>query len=48
MIAGYSAIVNPAALGREFEVIIHADLAAKDLVTVEAFEDRVAAMDEVV
>jgi DNA-binding Lrp family transcriptional regulator len=39
--------VNPAALGREFEVIIHADLVAKDLATVEAFEDRVAAMDEV-
>src|SRR3712207_3839393 len=26
VITGYSAIINPAALGREFEVIIHADL----------------------
>lgn len=47
VITGYTATVNPAALGREFEVIIHADLIAKDLATVEAFEDRVAAMDEV-
>jgi DNA-binding Lrp family transcriptional regulator len=30
-----------------FEVIINAELVAKDLATVEAFEERVAAMDEV-
>ena len=47
VITGYSAVVDPAALGRGFEVIIHADLVAKDLATVEAFEDRVAAMGEV-
>jgi len=47
VISGYSAIVSPAALGRGFEVMIHADLVAKDLATVEAFEDRLAAMDEV-
>ena len=47
VITGYSAVVDPAALGRGFEVIIHADLVAKDLATVEAFEERVAAMDEV-
>jgi DNA-binding Lrp family transcriptional regulator len=47
VITGYSAVVDPAALGRGFEVIIHADLVAKDLATVEAFEDRVAAMEEV-
>ena len=47
VITGYTATVDPAALGREFEVIINADLVAKDLATVEAFEDRVAAMDEV-
>ena len=34
--------MNPAALGREFEVIIHADLVAKDLATVEAAMDEVA------
>jgi DNA-binding Lrp family transcriptional regulator len=37
VITGYTATVDPAALGREFE----------DLATVEAFEERVAAMDEV-
>jgi DNA-binding Lrp family transcriptional regulator len=47
VITCYSAVVDPAALGRGFEVIIHADLVAKDLATVEAFEDRVAAMEEV-
>ena len=47
VITGYSAVVDPTALGRGFEVIIHADLVAKDLATVEAFEERVAAMKEV-
>ena len=47
VITGYSAEVDPAALGRGFEVIIHADLVAKDLATVEAFEERLAAMEEV-
>jgi DNA-binding Lrp family transcriptional regulator len=47
VIIGYTATVDPAALGRAFEVIINADLVAKDLATVEAFEERVAAMDEV-
>ena len=47
VITGYSAVVDPTALGRSFEVIIHADLVAKDLATVEAFEERVAAMKEV-
>lgn len=48
VITGYTATVDPAALGRGFEVIIHADIAAGDLATVEAFEARLAAMDEVV
>lgn len=47
VITGYTATVDPAALGREFEVLINADLVAKDLATVVAFEERVAAMDEV-
>ena len=47
VITGYSAVVDPTAFGRGFDVIIHADLVAKDLATVEAFEDRVAAMEEV-
>jgi DNA-binding Lrp family transcriptional regulator len=47
IITGYTATVNPAALGRSFEVLIHADLVAKDLATVEAFEARAVAMPEV-
>jgi DNA-binding Lrp family transcriptional regulator len=47
VITGYRAVVDPEALDRGFEVLIHADLIAKDLATVEAFERRVAAMDEV-
>ncbi len=48
IITGYTALVDPQAMGRGFEVLIHADLAAKDLPTVEAFESRLAAMPEVV
>ncbi|WP_134048651.1 Lrp/AsnC family transcriptional regulator [Mycobacteroides franklinii] len=48
VITGYTALVNPAALGRDFEVIIYADLVAKDLATVASFEERLVAMDEVV
>jgi DNA-binding Lrp family transcriptional regulator len=47
VITGYIAVIDQDSIGRGFEVIIHADLAAKDLATVEAFEDRVAAMSEV-
>jgi DNA-binding Lrp family transcriptional regulator len=48
VITGYTALVDPHAFGRGFEVTIHADIVARDLATVEAFEARVAAMDEVV
>jgi DNA-binding Lrp family transcriptional regulator len=48
VITGYAAVVDPAALGRGFEVLINADIVAKDRATVEAFEDRVAALDGVV
>lgn len=48
VIVGYAAVIDPGALGHGFEVIINADIIAKDRDTVEAFEDRVAAMEEVV
>jgi DNA-binding Lrp family transcriptional regulator len=48
VIAGYRAVIDPQALGRGFEVLIHADLVAKDWTTVEAFEARLVAMPEVV
>jgi DNA-binding Lrp family transcriptional regulator len=47
VITGYTAVIDQDSIGRGFEVIIHADLVAKNLATVEAFEDRVAAMSEV-
>lgn len=47
IITGYSAIVDRTRLGKGFEVIIHADLVAKNLATTQAFEDRIAAMPEV-
>src|SRR4029078_2488235 len=47
VITGYIAVIDKASMGRGFEVIIHADPVAKDRSTVEAFEDRVAAMSEV-
>lgn len=48
VITGYAALVDAVALGRSFEVIVNADLVGKDLTIVTAFEERVAAMDEVV
>ncbi len=48
IITGYTALVDQDALGRGFEVIVNADILAKDRATVEAFEERVAEMDEVV
>ncbi len=48
VITGYTATVDHAALGRAFEVLIHAEIVAKDRATVEAFEERTVAMDEVV
>ena len=47
-IRGYHAEVDPAALDRGFEVVVHAELMLKDRATVEAFEERIAKMDAVV
>lgn len=48
VITGYTAVLDPAALGRGFEVLIHADLSANDRASVEAFEARIASFDEVI
>ena len=48
VIAGYRAQISPAALGRSLEVVVSAEIAVNDLQTVEDFEARVAALDEVV
>jgi Lrp/AsnC family transcriptional regulator, leucine-responsive regulatory protein len=48
VIRGYHADVDPAAVGRAFEVTVHVELALKDRATVEAFEAGLVALDEVV
>jgi Lrp/AsnC family transcriptional regulator, leucine-responsive regulatory protein len=47
-IRGYHADIDPAAVDRAFEVLVHVDLALKDRDTVEAFERIVAGLDAVV
>ena len=48
VIQGYAAQIDPAALGRGFEVILDVELSAYDRGTVDGFETRMAAFDEVV
>ena len=48
VIRGYHADIDPAAVGRGFEVTVHVELTLKDRATVEAFEAGIAALDEVV
>jgi DNA-binding Lrp family transcriptional regulator len=48
VIRGYHADIDPAAVGRGFEVTVHVELTLKDRSTVEAFETGIAALDEVV
>jgi DNA-binding Lrp family transcriptional regulator len=48
VIRGYHADIDPAAVGRGFEVTVHVELTLKDRATVEAFEERIAAFEEVV
>jgi DNA-binding Lrp family transcriptional regulator len=48
VIRGYHAEIDPAAVGRGFEVTVHVELTFKDRATVEAFEAGIAVLDEVV
>ncbi|MEE1761378.1 MULTISPECIES: Lrp/AsnC family transcriptional regulator [unclassified Streptomyces] len=48
VIAGYRAVIDPAALGRELEVHIDVEIFAQDRKTVEDFEDTVASYEEVI
>ena len=48
MILGYTARIDPHAIGRGFEVLVNVDLTRKDRATFEAFEAAVAAFDEVI
>jgi DNA-binding Lrp family transcriptional regulator len=47
VIRGYRAIIDPAAMGREYEVLLDIDLQAQDAATVERFESTLAAAAEV-
>jgi DNA-binding Lrp family transcriptional regulator len=48
VLRGYSAQVDPAALGEGFEVILDVELTVYDLATVERFETTMVGFDEVV
>jgi DNA-binding Lrp family transcriptional regulator len=48
VILGYTARINPEAIGRGFEVVVNVDLTRKDRATFEAFESAIAALDEVI
>jgi DNA-binding Lrp family transcriptional regulator len=49
VIAGYRAIIDPAAVDRGFQVLVHVTMEVRDrLATMEAFEARVAELDEIV
>ncbi|MGI5176193.1 Lrp/AsnC family transcriptional regulator [Dactylosporangium sp. CA-152071] len=47
VIAGYRAVIDPAATGRGLEVLIDVEIQAQDLKTVQEFETTVAGYDEV-
>ena len=47
VIRGYRAEIDPAAVGRAFEITVLVELAVKDRATVEEFERRIAAMESV-
>ncbi|MGW6005804.1 Lrp/AsnC family transcriptional regulator [Oerskovia enterophila] len=48
VILGYRAVLDPAAMGRSFEVLVDIDLTTQEAETVEHFEQTLAAAPEVV
>ncbi|MFI6492954.1 Lrp/AsnC family transcriptional regulator [Streptomyces sp. NPDC050564] len=48
VIRGYRAVIDPAAVGRIFEVLIDLTLDAQDAETVERFEETLVQADEVI
>ncbi|MFI7329766.1 Lrp/AsnC family transcriptional regulator [Streptomyces rubiginosohelvolus] len=48
VIAGYRAVIDPAALGRGMQVIVSVEVAVTDVDSLRQFEATVAALDEVV
>jgi len=47
VITGYHAQIDPTAVGRGFQVVVHADMMIKDRATIEAFETQIRELDEV-
>jgi DNA-binding Lrp family transcriptional regulator len=48
VITGYHAAVDPSAIGRGFQVLLHVEMAIQDRKTTEAFEAQVAQRNEVI
>ena len=46
-IAGYHAVIDPAAVGRGFQITVHATLMLRNRETIEAFEARGRRLEEV-
>jgi Lrp/AsnC family leucine-responsive transcriptional regulator len=47
-IAGYHAVIDPAAVARGFEITVHATLMLRNRETIEAFESAVGQLDDVI
>ncbi len=47
VITGYHAQIHPSAVGRGFQVVVHADMTVKDRATIEAFETQICELGEV-
>lgn len=47
VIRGYHADIDPAAMGRSFQVLVHTYMMVKDQSTIEAFEAAIAPLQEV-
>ena len=48
VIAGYHAVIDPRAVGRGFEITVHATLLMRNRETIETFEAAVIELDEVI
>jgi Lrp/AsnC family leucine-responsive transcriptional regulator len=48
VITGYHAIIDPAAVGLGFQVVVHANMGIKNRATIERFEATVRELDEIV
>jgi Lrp/AsnC family leucine-responsive transcriptional regulator len=47
IIQGYHADLDPTAIGRGFQVLVHANMMVKDQSTIETFEDQVREIPEI-